>query len=236
MSDIVLKTIDEDKLYTDLGYRYQYLCDFIGISEKDVNLIHGSASILGPKVELLVDAVYNKLFSFTCTKKVFFRERQKYDEPTTNATIENYDLNKPQIGMRKSSLTRFIVRLVTKPYDGAMLEELDRMGRIHTPTGGRTSINVELIHMQALMAFLQDAIIAELYQYYDSQAEGCKEFDVSGTVRAFCKVLAVLGQFISRWYEIPRGEKTATSLPVLPIVAAVAAVAAPVVAAYFLTS
>ena len=53
-----------------------------------------------------------------------------------------------------------------------MLEELDRMGRIHTPSSGRTSINVELIHMKALLAYLQDAIIAELYTYYNSHIEG----------------------------------------------------------------
>ena len=38
---IPVKSIDEDKLYTDLGYRFQYLCDFIGIAEKDVKLVHG---------------------------------------------------------------------------------------------------------------------------------------------------------------------------------------------------
>ena len=32
----------------------------------------GSASVLGPKVEALVDAVYNKLFAFSCTKKVLY--------------------------------------------------------------------------------------------------------------------------------------------------------------------
>ena len=36
-----LKDIDEDLLYTDIGYRYQYLCDFIGISDKDIKLVHG---------------------------------------------------------------------------------------------------------------------------------------------------------------------------------------------------
>lgn len=53
-----------------------------------------------------------------------------------------------------------------------MLTELDRMGRIHTPKGGRTSINVELIHMQALMAFLQDALVATLFAYKGSGEEG----------------------------------------------------------------
>ena len=65
-------------------------------------------------------------------------------------------------------------RLVTKPYDADMLKELDRMGRIHTPKGGKTSINVELIHMQALLAFLQDALIDTIFAYKNSSDEGKK--------------------------------------------------------------
>ena len=41
MTGIVVEKIDEDKLYTDLLYRFKYLCDFIGISEDDIKLIHG---------------------------------------------------------------------------------------------------------------------------------------------------------------------------------------------------
>jgi len=225
---IPVKVIDEDKLYTDLGYRYQYLCDFIGISDEDIKLIHDSAAVLGPKVEALVDAVYDKLFAFSCTKKIFFKERGKYDAPSADVTLESYDLNKPQIGMRKSSLKRFIVRLVTKSYDGDMLAELDRMGRIHTPLGGRTSINVELIHMQALLAFLQDALIATLFAHKNSE-EG-SNFDAVGTVRAFCKVLAVQNQFISRWYEDPSSRSNSTPSPnkstLLPILALTGALTA----------
>ena len=55
-----------------------------------------------------------------------------------------------------------------------MLAELDRMGRIHTPKGGKKSINVELIHMQALLAYLQDALISTLFTYKNSREEGKK--------------------------------------------------------------
>ena len=37
-----VKNIDEDKLYANLEYRFQYLCDFIGLSEDDISLIHGN--------------------------------------------------------------------------------------------------------------------------------------------------------------------------------------------------
>ena len=58
------------------------------------------------------------------------------------------------------------IRLVSKPYDSAMLEEFDRMGRVHK------FMKVELIHMQALLAFMQDTMIAELFNHYNSGIKG----------------------------------------------------------------
>ena len=52
------------------------------------------------------------LFNDVINSQIFFKERAKYDAPSTEESLENYDLNKPQIGMRKSSLKRFIVRSV----------------------------------------------------------------------------------------------------------------------------
>ena len=40
------------------------------------------------------------------------------------------------------------------------------MGRVHK------LIDVDLIHMQALLAYLQDAVIAELYKHYNSGIQG----------------------------------------------------------------
>ena len=42
MSELV--EIDEALLDTDLEYRYQYLCQFMGFTDKDVQLIHGTIS------------------------------------------------------------------------------------------------------------------------------------------------------------------------------------------------
>ena len=53
-----------------------------------------------------------------------------------------------------------------------MIQEFDRMGRIHTSVSGKTSVNVALIHMNALLGFLQDAIIEELFRYKNSDDDG----------------------------------------------------------------
>jgi hypothetical protein len=63
-----MKTIDEARLESDLKYRFEYLCDFIGFNADDIKTVTGAASLLGPVVNTLVDAVYNKLFTYDCTK------------------------------------------------------------------------------------------------------------------------------------------------------------------------
>ena len=58
---IEVKLIDEDKLYTDLGYRFQYLCDFICISENDIKLIHGTLWVYVVMLMTIMSSLYNSL-------------------------------------------------------------------------------------------------------------------------------------------------------------------------------
>lgn len=227
MSELV--EIDEALLDTDLEYRYQYLCQFMGFTDKDVQLIHESAAILAPLADTLIDAVYTKLFSFSCTKQVFFRQKAKYDGEVDQAkSLVTYDQNAPQIGMRKSSLKRYLVKLLTNEYALPLLTEFDRMGRIHTPKGGKMSINVEHVHMNALMAFLQDAILGVLMDVPKSDPT----FDAVGTCRAFAKVLAIQGDFISKHYLHKPKTKSNKGLVMGAVTCCVAIVAAVSLAAF----
>ena len=36
-----MQHIDEYKLYSDLVYRYKYICNFVEFGEKDIALVHG---------------------------------------------------------------------------------------------------------------------------------------------------------------------------------------------------
>ena len=38
-----MKQIDEPRLESDLGYRFEYLAEFIGLGEGDISAIHGAA-------------------------------------------------------------------------------------------------------------------------------------------------------------------------------------------------
>ena len=53
--------IDEQRLESDLAYRFRYLAEFTGFGAADGSAMHAAAPMLGPVVPVLVDAVYDKL-------------------------------------------------------------------------------------------------------------------------------------------------------------------------------
>lgn len=74
-----MQQIDEQKLEADLGYRFGYLTEFMDFGEDDIAAIHGSAAHLAPIVPALVDAVYDKLFSYDATKRHFVPRQSGYE-------------------------------------------------------------------------------------------------------------------------------------------------------------
>ncbi|MEY4191276.1 MAG: hypothetical protein RIR17_2012 [Planctomycetota bacterium] len=59
--EVIMLLVDEPKLESDLSYRIDYLCKFMGFEQSDIQLIHDSATVLAPLVPVLVDADYEKL-------------------------------------------------------------------------------------------------------------------------------------------------------------------------------
>lgn len=188
-----MKTIDEPKLETDLGYRYQYLAEFMGFTPDDVATIHAAAPALAPLVPGLVDAVYAKLYTYNATWRHFVPRQHGYqgDVPVDIAQLTP---DHPQIKFRKEHLSRYLVNLVTKPYDGKMVEYLDMVGKIHTDKAGSKQIHVPLVQMNALMGFVADAFTATILGLKLDKATEAK------TLRAFGKLLWLQNDLIVRHY------------------------------------
>lgn len=188
-----MKQIDESRLETDLGYRFQYLTEFMGVTADDIAAIHGAATLLAPLVPTLVDAVYDKLYQYDATWRHFLPRQSGY-EGTTPLTLEELTPDHEQIKFRKNHLGRYLAALVTKPYDGKMLEYLDMVGKIHTDKAGSASIQVPLVQMNALMGFVADAFNATILSFnLDRDTE-------VRTLRAFSKLLWLQNDLISRHY------------------------------------
>ena len=189
-----MQQIDEQKLESDLGYRFGYLTEFMGFGEDDIAAIHGSAAHLAPLVPTLVDAVYYKLFSYDATKLHFVPRQSGYDGDVPES-LDALQMDHAMIEFRKQHLGRYLERLVTKPYDGELLNYLDLVGKIHTPKAGSKDLDVPLVQMNALMGFVSDALLATILGL------GLDAETTSRTLRAFNKLLWLQNDLITRHYQ-----------------------------------
>ncbi|MCA9042064.1 MAG: protoglobin family protein [Planctomycetaceae bacterium] len=189
-----MKHIDESRLEEDLTYRFNYLVEFMGFGQEDIDVIHQSAPILAPLVPGLVDAVYDKLFTYDCTKRHFLPRQHGYmgDVPTD---LESLSLDHEMIQFRKSHLKGYLTRLVTSEYDEKLVTYLDLVGKIHTPKAGSKDLDIPLVQMNALMGFVADAFVATILGLgldADLQAKA---------LRAFNKLLWIQNDLITRHYQ-----------------------------------
>lgn len=189
-----MKHIDENRLESDLGYRFGYLAEFMAFGPDDIQAVHEIATELAPLVPTLVDAVYDQLFKYDATKRHFVPRQTGYEgeAPRDLATLtQEHDM----IQFRKQHLGRYLVTLVTKPYDKQMADYLDRVGKMHTVKGGSKELVVPLVQMNALLGFVSDALVQTIVGL---NLERSREV---AALRAFNKLLWIQNDLINRHYQ-----------------------------------
>jgi Protoglobin len=192
-----MRPIDEPRLEEDLSYRVGYVSEFMGFGGDDIAAIQASATHLAPLVPALVDAVYVKLFSYSATKRHFVPRQSGYDGPLP-AGLEGLTADHEMIQFRKGHLARYLVSLVTRPYDDKMFSYLDMVGKMHTPQAGSSDLDVPLVQMNALMGFVADALTGALLSL------GLDRDTEVRTLRAFNKLLWLQNDLITRHYQAAR--------------------------------
>ena len=180
-----MQHINERQLETDVGYRFQYLTEFMGLGAADIAAIHDSAPLLAPLVPTLVDAVYVKLFNYDATKRHFVPRQTGY-EGEVPTSLADLTLDHELIKFRKGHLGRYLAALV------------------HTPLAGSKDLSVPLVQMNALMGFVSDALISTIFSL------GLGPDKTAQTVRAFNKLLWVQNDLITRHYQgLPQTQSAA---------------------------
>ncbi len=156
--------------------------------------MYGAAGALAPLVPGLVDAVYDKLFGYDATKRHFLPRQFGYEGavPTELASLTQ---DHEMIQFRKQHLGRYLVALVTKPYDAEMVGYLDKVGKIHTPKAGSKELNVPLVQMNALLGFVSDALVQTILSLNLPRPQEV------ATLRAFNKLLWIQNDLINRHYQ-----------------------------------
>ncbi len=197
-------SVNEERLESDLGYRFQYLAEFMGFSADDIATIHAAAPAVAPLVPTLVNAVYEKLHQYDATWRHFLPRQSGYEGavPTSLAEVTP---DHEMIRYRKEHLGRYLAALVTRPYDGKMVGYLDMVGKIHTPKAGSVELNVPLVQMNALMGFVSDALTCTILGL------GLERDHEVRTLRAFNKLLWLQNDLINRHYQDASVATTATT-------------------------
>lgn len=188
-----MRQIDEVRLEEDLDYRFGYLAEFMEFGPEDVAAIHAAAPHLAPKVNLLVDAVYDKLFNYDATKRHFVPRQSGYDGELPES-VETLTQDHALIQFRKQHLARYLTKLVSDPYEGKMVAYLDMVGKIHTPTAGSAELSVPLVQMNALLGFVSDALLNVILSLELEEPARTR------TLRAFNKLLWLQNDLINRHY------------------------------------
>lgn len=187
-------SVNEERLESDLGYRFQYLAEFMGFGADDIATIHAAAPAVAPLVPTLVNAVYDKLHQYDATWRHFLPRQSGYEGavPTSMAEVTP---DHEMIRYRKEHLGRYLAALVTRPYDGKMVGYLDMVGKIHTPKAGSVELNVPLVQMNALMGFVSDALTSTILGL------GLEREHEVRTLRSFNKLLWLQNDLINRHYQ-----------------------------------
>ncbi|KAJ2392851.1 hypothetical protein GGI05_002569, partial [Coemansia sp. RSA 2603] len=101
-----MQHIDHDRLYTDLQYRYDYVSQFIGFTEKDQELIKKSASVVGGLVPTIVDAVYDRLAKYDITWSHFAQDQDGLKiKDNVSRDVSHVTMGSEVITFRKTMLT-----------------------------------------------------------------------------------------------------------------------------------
>jgi len=188
-----METIDEARLETDLEYRYQYLCRFVGYGPDDSAAIQEIAPHLGPLIPLLVEQTYSRLLAFDATARHFL-PRQSGFSGAAATSLSGLSLNDPQIQFRREHLMRYLLHLLGHASDVKLVNYLDMVGKIHTPAAGNREIQVPLVQMNALMGLLSDLLLSAIAELPLEPADRLR------ASRAFLKLLWIQNDFVTRHY------------------------------------
>ena len=186
--------VNEQRLESDLSYRFHYLSEFVGFGAEDIAAIHAAASALAPVVPALVNAVYDQLHRYDATWRHFLPRQTGY-EGAVPKSLEEVTQDHEMIRYRKEHLARYLTALVSKPYDGKMVAYLDTVGKMHTSKAGAKELAVPLVQMNALLGFVADALTNTILSL------GLERGQEVRTLRAFNKLLWLQNDLINRHYQ-----------------------------------
>jgi len=196
--------IDNNLIQTSIRYRFDYLSKFLNFTSDDIVLLNAFAPILFPCIPVIADTVYRKLFSFDITKQYFLVRNQGFDKfcPHQEPSVT---LESAQMVFRKDMLSMYLKRVLTQSdWNDTFLQYLSQVGKIHTNQAGSSSINVDYMHINALLGYLEHLLIDTICNT-DTLDEKTKR----GMLMAINKVFWIQNDFFTMHYLMSENDQQA---------------------------
>lgn len=203
--------VEKDRLVHDIQYRFEYVSKFLNFTPADVALLNAFAPILLPRVPVIADTVYRKLFAFDITKCYFIIHNHEFDKIPINNEA-NLTLDSAQMTYRKDMLSTYLKRVFTQTeWNECFLQFLSNVGRLHTSQAGVKSINVDYIHINCLFGYLEQLLIDMVMN-----SENLDDLDKSNTVFAINKLFWIQNDFFTIHLTAKSNENSVTIEAKLP--------------------
>ncbi|CAF1019583.1 unnamed protein product [Rotaria sordida] len=155
--------IDNNRIYNDLRYRFDYLSKFLNFTSDDIAMLNKFAIIILPRIPVIVDTAYRKLLSFDITKQYFLIRNDGFEGPLIKES-KNLTLDSPQMIYRKDMLSIYLKRILTQTeWNDTFLQYLSQIGQIHANNIGTTLIKVDYIHINILFGYMEHLFIDILW-------------------------------------------------------------------------
>ena len=207
-----MQHIDASSLSTHLPSRITYLQSFVAFTPStDGELITSLKPVLAPLLPGLLDAIYTHLLSYDVTAASFMpaQESLSADGKAGSAETEVTSLNlqHANIKHRQDFLRAYLIRVLGNrdwsPESG-FWRYLDNVGSVHTgkrQTKNKTKLRVELVHILALMAWLQNQIVTVVMGLEEGAGEGGWTVErKTEVVKAFSRFWWIQSDLFARHY------------------------------------
>ncbi|KAL4892176.1 Protoglobin-domain-containing protein [Aspergillus ambiguus] len=197
-----IKHVDRKAIYTRLEARINYLRDMLDFNSSDVEALVGGAKYIKALIPAVVNIVYKKLLEQDITARAF-HTRDTADETPIE---EFFSEESPQIKRRKMFLRWYLIRLCSDPSQMDFWRYLNKVGMMHSGQERLHPLNIEYIHIGALLGFIQDIFIEALMSH--------PHLSLSrkvALVRAISKVIWIQNDLFAKW-RIRDGEEYAEEM------------------------
>ncbi|CAF0735932.1 unnamed protein product [Adineta ricciae] len=202
--------IDRPRLTHDLRYRFDYISKCIDFTPDDITMLNRLAPVITPLLPSVVERVYKKLYACDITQNYFLQRNDGFQQFSPSKDTGN-TLISVQVDYRKDMLSVYLQHALSeRDWNDTFLQYLSRVGEIHTSKGGSASINVDYLHINTLLSFLETTFIGIIWN--TDKIEEKKKLDA---LHAINKFFWIQNDFFTMQYGLSFKEKNISTVPII---------------------